>query len=511
MRYRLCVLLFLVLTATTFAQPVATFVFAQEKTVFFSMDEIDSVATAGGCTQAWWDAAVAGDDAAHAMAHLVDAIGEPLIDTTLADFTGTDTRVTQAGIGTGVEVGMVGYAVRDGGAAGFEMGWYKVTDVDGGGGWIEIAGADAHPDCTVSVTIGGAFDTLQNAADNLDGTSFDVTVNIQSEDVLSAQIGYDAYGGSAANNSWFILRGFNTSPGDMDYGGAYYESPFEILDAGSIDATKTVKIDADGDSTDFEHINIDVDNVIFENIQFDNSTGKNAILFSNTPQNVVFRNCRFSDTNFVFATAATHVLVDSCYSHSDLTGNHYSMAGNDNIILNCVANVAATKIFAVVATVEGCKVVGCVVVNGARGIRVFGFGVVAVSNTFYDQTSFGVDITNGKTAFVHNNIFALNPGAVGLTISTAGSFVNDYNLYRESDDTALTVGSHTSGGQAPVAGPHSIEVDPLFIDAANNKFDLLHTSPVIGVGRRDVFGRATNIGAGGYMRPKPGPWINPWR
>lgn len=197
----------------------------------------------------------------------------------------------------------------------------------------------------------------------------------------------------------------------------------------------------------------------------------------------------------MFGTAATSVLVDSCYSHSDLTANHYNMYGNTNVILNCVANVAAGKIFAVVATVEGSQVIGCIAINGARGIRVFGNDISAMNNTFYNQTAAGVDLNNAKRAVVFNNIFDLAPGAIGLYAITAGAFIyNDYNCFIESDGTPLTVGIHSTGYEVPVAGPHSIEVDPDFVDAANGDFRVRNPAVLRG-GMPDTEGNVTQMGA----------------
>ena len=95
-----------------------------------------------------------------------------------------------------------------------------------------------------------------------------------------------------------------------------------------------------------------------------------------------------------------------------------------------------------------------------------------MNNTFYGQTSYGINVNNSEMAIAVNNIFALAPGAVGLQVTTAGSYLyNDYNCFIETDGTPLTVGIH-AGGTAPVIGPHSIEVDPLFTDPDNNDFSL---------------------------------------
>jgi hypothetical protein len=279
----------------------------------------------------------------------------------------------------------------------------------------------------------------------------------------------------------------------MDFGGTYYQSPYAILKAGSIDNTKAVLLDGDG--LNVSAFDVAVDNVIFENFHCSNTGTANSITFTGTPQNIVFRNCRFSAGNFAFGSAADSVLVDSCYSHDDLTGNHYMFVGVANLLLNCVGKVAATKFFAVVGSVDGSQVIGCIAINGARGIRVFGNDISAMNNTFYNQTVAGVDLNNAKRAVVFNNIFDLAPGATGLYAITAGAYIyNDYNCFIESDGTPLTVGSHGSGYETPVLGSHSVQVDPDFVDAANSDFRARNPLLLRG-GRPGPDGRAAVIGA----------------
>ena len=188
------------------------------------------------------------------------------------------------------------------------------------------------------------------------------------------------------------------------------------------------------------------------------------------------------------------MLFDSCLA-IELSWNHYSPRGSNNVILNCVSDVIAGANWLTVVSIDGTQVIGCLVLNGAQGIRVIGNTIVAMNNTFYDQTLYGINLYNAETGIVFNNIFALNPGAVGLRIVTAGSFIyNDYNCFIESDGTPLTVGIHSTGYEAPVAGAHSIEVGPDFVGAANGDFRVRNPSVLRG-GRPGPDGRAAVIGA----------------
>ncbi len=446
----------------------------QEASIRFVMDEISSPENAGGCTQAWWDTECPdGTEAeyAAAMAKLMDVdTGAPISGGTLVVYTAVGNTLAQAGIHVGVEVGMVAYVQID--PPGFpdvDEGAYKVTAV--GVDEITCAGIDGA-DCTVLVAVGGANAELQEAFDRAPATNYNSVIYVQSHPAATF---LHPTPGNSAKNTFVRVVGFNTVPGDMDRGGAYYESPFEILQNGSIDPTKTVSLSTGGAAVPVLSVpNLSV-NVIFENFHLsDSGASTAAVEFTGTPKNIVFRNCRFSDGARVMGTTADALLMDSCFA-KDIVNQHYNITGDNNILMHCVSEVSATKTFAIAVGVEDCRVIGCLAVGGARGVRVFTKDVTVLGNTFYGQTWCGVDLSDAGRAIVLNNIFDLAPGATGLYAVTAGSFINDYNCFIETDGTPLTIGVH-GAGTAPVLGPHSIEVDPLFVDADANNFRLMSNS-----------------------------------
>ncbi len=471
-------------------------VFADEQSVFFvggRGDKSGRLADAGGCTKVWWDAEVAANGEAAAMAKLMTNTGAPIVSDTGAAYTLADDKISAIGVFRDVEVGMVVYVIETPTPdTNVETGRYKITDVDPSGDWIECDGIDGGGDASVDIEIGGAFDELNNAVDETSAITHSVALYTNLDETLTTAISITA-GGSNTRNTFKRILGFNTVPSDMDRGGMYYESPFDMLLNGTINNDRTVVLDANNGA--FEPLSVSADNIAIENVHLYNTNNKNAILFTGTPQNIVFRNCRFSDLAFVYSTVADSVLADSCFATS-LSNNHYQMSGDHNVIWNCVSEVAASKMFGVVATVEGSQMIGCLAIGGARGIRVFGRGITAFNNTFYNQTSFGMDLTNAETAIVFNNIFALYPGAIAFTVSTPGSYIyNDYNCFIESDGTPLTVGSHGTGYEVPVIGSHSITVDPMFVDAANGNFRPANDSPCIDAGVPDSLGGWSTMGA----------------
>ncbi len=483
---------------------MSTPVFWDNESVFFvggRGDKSGRSADAGGCTKQWWDSQCPnGTDAekAAAMAKLMGTDGEPIIDVSGAAYTESNNRITRTNIAMGVEVGMVAYVVESDTPDEYvETGRYVITDRDTDDDWIECEGIEGDYDTDVDVVIGGAFDTLQNALDETDANRHSVAIRTNLSETLGGSVNVDA-GGDVLRNTFKRVIGYRTVPGDMSPGGAYYESALEILQNGSIDSSRCVELDADGGS--YSVLDIDgVDNLVFENLHLKNTNAGvsgDAVYFSSVARNIVLRNCRFSDVVQVINTEADHVLFDGCYSHDDIPGHHHTFLGNNNVLLGCVANLEPNNLCNFVN--HSGAVIGCVTVGGQFGVRVISAGaaVLVVGNTFYNTGSKGVLCDGCDSVVVINNIFCLAPGAIGIYSRNGGSVLyNDYNCFIESDGTPLTVaGSEYSGGEVPVKGAHSVEVDPDFVDAANGDFRVRNPLLLRG-GRPGPDGRAAVIGA----------------
>ena len=110
----------------------------------------------GGATKVVWDAGSPSD--------FINTNGGPITDDTGCAFTDVDDTITKVGIGTGVTVGTLAYVVKTAGAGTITTGVYEVTAQTND--TIVISGHDASGDSTLTVNVGGAIDTLQNALDN---------------------------------------------------------------------------------------------------------------------------------------------------------------------------------------------------------------------------------------------------------------------------------------------------------------------------------------------------------
>ena len=491
------------------------------ETVFFvggRGDKSGREATAGGCTKQWWDGQCPnGTDAekAAAMAKLMGTDGEPIIDVANASYTQADNRITRTNIAAGVGVGMIVYVVESGTPDQYlDTGRYLITDRDTDDDWIECGeGIDCEYDVDVDVVIGGAFDTLQNALDETDAALHSVAIHTNLSETLSGSVNVDA-GGDVLRNTFKRVIGFNTVPGDMARGGTYYESALEILANDSIDASKCVSLDANDGSYSVLDIS-GVDNLVFENLHLTNtSTTGDAVYFASVSNNIVLRNCRFSDVLQVMGSEANGLLFDRCYSHDDIVSHQYVFRGYNNVLLGCVGKMGANNFVNFVSRPGA--VIGCVAVGGQFGVRMAlaGAAGLVIGNTFYNTQSKGVILDGADGAVVVNNIFCLAPGAVGLYSRSGGSFVqNDYNCFIESDGTPLApTGTEHSGGETPVMGVHSLLVDPDFADEANGDFRVRNPLLLRG-GRPGPDGRAAVIGAIGqeYQFAARARMVNPGR
>jgi hypothetical protein len=309
--------------------------------------------------------------------------------------------------------------------------------------------------------------------------------------------------GDVANNIKLKISGFNQTPGDMDAGGAYYQSAYEAYLDG-IDSACIVDIDGDGGA--FSIIEIDAkENVEFANLYFhttDKSVGNHCVYIKSQSDGFVFEHCFFDDAYRGIAGLdnafgpANGTLVKNCYSGPNIEkGAIAKITGVLNFVVGCVLNPATGTAGVIVEGSGG--IFDNLVVNGGNAVA--GYGSVYIkNNTIYNSSLSAVFIhDSGSTVVVRNNILVPHQDAKAIQIYTAGGSVrNDYNCIWGADGNQLATPFQTlkSGGVAPVLGDNSVEVDPDFADAAGGDFRPRNPSVLRG-GQKDVVGNPTQTGA----------------
>ncbi len=493
-------------------------VFDEKASVWFvggRGDQSNRDSDLGGCTMGWWEAQCPNKTQAEydaAYKKIVNSTGGPIVALLNVPYTGDDEdTIYSAGAFEDVEVGMVAFVIENGTPdTNVATGRYEITAVTDDE--ITLDGINGM-DCDVDINIGGAFTDLDEAVDETYAGDHSVTIYTNFNQTVGSGITLTS-GGNQLGNKFKRIIGFNTIPGDMNRGEAYYESPYEILQNGSIDLSKCVTLDGNGGAFNIVAISGYSDNIVFENLHLTNSTGQ-GINFATVSDNIVLRNCRFSDLQQVVTTQCDHLLFDSCYSHDDITGHHHALYGMNNVMLGCVGKIASGANLCNFVYYPGAAI-GCIAVGGQFGVRMAlaGAAGLVMGNTFYNTESKGVLLDGCDSAVIVNNIFCLAPGAIGIYCRNGGSVVhNDYNCFIESDGTPLTpTGTEYSGGEAPVMGAHSVQVDPDFVDAANGDFRVRNPIVLRG-GRPGPDGKTMTIGAIGqeYQFDARARMVNPGR
>lgn len=444
----------------------------------------------GGCTKVFWDvsgdfADVMGPNGQVLSAGAAWDGGQTGCTVTIAGGPmGGRILITRAGAFTNCEAGLIANVEFEGI---YVDGRYKVfgkIDND------RIVLDEPHTfDTTCDIKVGGSFPTVMHAvaySSAMFGYNVQIYTNVFTETLIANWL-IGAVGGSVANNSHKIVEGFHTVVGDMNRGGAYYQSPLDCLING-VDTTtpKCISIDANGGAYDV--VQIDTTNCIFfKNLYFHNTNkagGNNAVEFINNPKNIGFTNCRFDTAYYIFSGTVYGSYFEDCY-----VGNDYAYAYGSNsyqyggLLVNCVFNGEGKSAN---TWLNYAEFNGCLFWKSTYGIytqRPNAF----VGCVFYGQTYSCIRVANATYAMVRglNNIF-IPADAADYVVYSTGAFGGVSNVAMRKSCiwtlAGVAVTNHVFANAINRQLEDVIELDPLFEDAAGGNFTLKTNSPCLKTG-----------------------------
>jgi hypothetical protein len=285
-------------------------------------------------------------------------------------------------------------------------------------------------------------------------------------------------------NSNVAIKGYYSTIGDQDYGGAYYKDTnhgWTIIDANN----GSYHVFSAGNKDNIRFHNLKFVNVnsskyaldltptamkygyLVKNCSF---AGGSSGIYINYLHAIIISDCKFTGTYGSYAinssNASYDIIIEFCeFSHGDATGSLYFYGAYAGIVQNCIFNINGTVTYL---------------------IRISSYCYALIeNNTIYENT--GGNITNGiyaeattRCSNIVNNIIT------GCTISineiTTGLHLGGWNcLYNNGSNWTLHISDIIS--------------DPQFMDATNGDFRLKPTSPCLNTGKPTLGSGYTSMGA----------------
>ncbi len=477
----------------------------------------------GGCTKAWWDAAVAADDAETAMGKLMGTDGQPVhsnvtvthTEVSGGEFNGKTKLTASIAELANAEAGMilfhsnsVGPILPDGPGM-YKILWSQgfqevIIDIDWEAG---LTGNDGS-----SVNVGGAWNDLSALLQSyIDADAFTQEVWVNRNFIKSSAVSTASWGnGHKLKNTWLKLRGFERTPWDMHPGGAYYQSAFGKLISG-LDSTAAVNFDFQ--QNDCHGLLVDGSyNLLFEcmnwgNVYYDNVADKAGVYRQNNPENIIFNYCSATGGRNCFYGNGRGVFHYDCYA--DITGytptssgyGFKTLAGTDvfTVYDTCIVKLDQDEGFYCNTTND--VLINCLTVNGNRGMSAPFGGKQYVKNcTFYNQVICAIrggSITTDGLIVVRGNINLLTAQADWAyeLHSSGGTIFEDYNDNYSLAGILTALGNNPyAGGSITEEGQNSLQVDPDLDSTPASKYEPLEEQIRTG-GTPDILGDATSMGA----------------
>ena len=422
----------------------------------------------GGCTKVAWDAGVPLD--------FMVSDGGPIANANNCVYTHATTQIGKTGIGAISTEGTLVYVIKTAGAGNLTTGKYEITDIIDAHN-IEVANIDADGDCTVTIRIGGAIDSLQNALDNdsTDAALYTRSIYTNLAESVALPIDIDTGEGTPANDTWKRIIGCSSTMVPITTRGSY------------------LVIAASGDESIFL-IN-GIDNVYIQSIEtqpgidgFGVESVESGVGGANF-YNTVLRNCKITggDGSIHQNLMRGLTLVECVLSLPSSTMHFMASTAFFTTFINCEIEVSASQLGINWAGNRSLIMAGCTIKGGSYSNLQSGSSstlVVFINCTYYNQSGDVFLLNSNVIGFIgYNNVYMLGDNAAGIRALeyAAGSVIfNDYNC-AYSDAGALD----TTPYDNPSAQYHnlnSIEADPLMVNPGSDDYRLDNGSPCLNTG-----------------------------
>jgi len=310
--------------------------------------------------------------------------------------------------------------------------------------------------------------------------------------------------GDVTTNRIMKIIGYHTSESDMQYGGTYYQSAWEMYRDG-VDETKIVRIDGEDGIANLLDLSLK-EVITIENIWFMNCTS-DAIATLLT-HGCKFNHCVFSGTNVIIGGMHYGNEFNDCYFYDiafsgDIYAFQNEINNSGNRVCNCVIDLsgaAATKaglaLSGAASTLGGNLYFNNLIISGEYPYLGRG-GDIVKNNIFYGgDLGMYIDVAaTATTIVIEGNIFLMTVSAnKGISLVGEGAIRESYNCFWSTENGGEQLDDPIDDGGSPVTlGEGSIEADPLFVDVDGKDFRLQSGSPCFNMGAK-MFGGYSSMG-----------------
>jgi hypothetical protein len=418
----------------------------------------------------------------------------------------------------------------------------NVLTIDDAGQMYGQSGTCAPITAMASITVGGAYNDLQDVLNITDAVYHDQWIFLNEELAPSTSTSgtaywiYSSHDGEAANNTKLYIVGYNTYAYDClpdGYGyfpegtlnaATHYKTPLERAKK-SLDAL--IKADLPtgscknlpGSSDHLFRLYTNTENIQFMGIYFETNRSCRPIIVDNESTGSMFvKHCSAGhldyDTNpqflggrcvWVNRASTGGGIFDSFFKGVELfngTQPSVDYSGDWEFAYNVGIHTGNIN-----PEYSGPVVHHNIFVKSQWGATAVARSYQNVfNNVFYlcQRAGFNLNGTEGRTR-AWNNIIVMDETSglfYGLFSVAAGGTVDyfDFNCYCNQEALPISVFANDAGVNPSFnfknlkKGAHDIEADPMFMDPENWDFRLRPNSPCLGAGRPDLQGNPSNIG-----------------